>query len=128
MTPFFHVTIVSLAHRLSFLLSVWFADCLFPGSLAADIVAVDVNIRVAFVQFILNDDVLANYRRFLRTIRLHSRPVVMLQKNGFLASVRSGASSFLSSLASTQVCLRVCVCGGGGGGGGGGGCGPCIAS
>eukprot|EP00117_Sycon_ciliatum_P024342 scpid26232/ scgid20445/ MAP kinase-activating death domain protein; Differentially expressed in normal and neoplastic cells; Insulinoma glucagonoma clone 20; Rab3 GDP/GTP exchange factor len=73
------------------------------GSLAADIVAVDVNIRVAFVQFILNDDVLANYRRFLRTIRLHSRPVVMLQKNGFLASVRSGASSFLSSLASTQA-------------------------
>ena len=61
------------------------------------------------MQFLLSDDMLANYRRFLRTVRLHSRPVVMLQKNGFLKSIRGSASQFLESLADTQVCVCACV-------------------
>ena len=68
-----------------------------------DIVAVDIFIRVTMVKFLYSAELLANYGRFLRPIRLYSRPVVILQKTAFLKSVRSGASPFLIQLADSQV-------------------------
>jgi hypothetical protein len=66
-----------------------------------DLDAVDVAVRIAMVNFLNSQEVLANFVEHTRTIRLYPRPVVSFQKSSFIQS-RAKVSPFLLKLVETQ--------------------------
>ena len=68
---------------------------------------VDVEIRVAFVQFLFDSELLGYIDQHLCVYRLFPRPVVALRSSAFLAAYRSLVSTtdtrFIERLIKTQV-------------------------
>ena len=72
-----------------------------------DPMAIDIAVRVAFIQFMLSPGLLGSLRPYLRCLRLFPKPVVAQQKIFFLRMlVREQGKqgiSFLKQLVSAQV-------------------------
>lgn len=68
---------------------------------AGDPDAVDIEIRIAFVQYLLSDCLLANLSEHTRTLRLYPRPVVAFQLYSFIKSRLR--TPFVDRLAKTQA-------------------------
>lgn len=68
---------------------------------------VDVTIRIAFVQFLFDDELLGHIDQHLCIYRLFPRPVVALRNSAFLAAYRNSISTndtqFIQELIKTQV-------------------------
>ncbi len=74
---------------------------------------VDVSIRVAFVQFLFDPELLGHVDQHLCIYRLFPRPVVALRNSAFLAAYKSSLGTtdvqFIQELIKTQVCVGVWV-------------------
>ena len=67
-----------------------------------DIDSIDIAVRCALAKFFVSPNVLGNFMKHSRVLRLYPRPVVALQKEAFVKS-RQCESKFIEALAKTQV-------------------------
>jgi len=67
-----------------------------------DMDSVDIAVRSALVKFFCSNNVLANFTRHTRVLRLYPRPVVAFLKEPFVKS-RSEESAYIKALIDTQV-------------------------
>ena len=70
----------------------------------SDMDSVDIAVRSALVKFFCSPNVLANFTKHTRVLRLYPRPVVAFLKEAFVKS-RSEESSYIKALVETQVNL-----------------------
>ena len=77
------------------------ANSCFPFLFGNDVDSVDIATRVAMVKFFDSPNVLADFQRHTRTLRLYPRPIVSIQVQQLLRT-RSKLSPFMSALVSTQ--------------------------
>ena len=73
----------------------------YPFLFGNDIDSVDVATRVAMVKFFTSPNILGDFERHTRTLRLYPRPIVSIQMQSLLNS-RVKLTPFLTALASTQ--------------------------
>ena len=71
----------------------------------SDMDSVDIAVRSALVKFFCSPNVLANFTKHTRVLRLYPRPVVAFLKDVFISS-RNEESSYIRALVETQVKSR----------------------
>lgn len=74
----------------------------FPFLFGNDVDSVDVATRVAMVKFLCSPNLMGNFGRHTRTLRLYPRPIVSIQMRALLGS-RSKPSPFVTALLATQA-------------------------
>lgn len=67
-----------------------------------DMDSVDIAVRSALVKFFCSSNVLANFTKHTRVLRLYPRPVVAFLKEAFIKS-RSEETKYIKALVDTQV-------------------------
>ena len=67
-----------------------------------DMDSVDIAVRSALVKFFCSSNVLANFTKHTRVLRLYPRPVVAFLKESFVKS-RTEESKYIKALVETQV-------------------------
>ena len=67
-----------------------------------DMDSVDIAVRSALVKFFCSSNVLANFTKHTRVLRLYPRPVVAFLKESFIKS-RTEESKYIKALVETQV-------------------------
>lgn len=74
----------------------------YPFLFGNDVDSVDVATRVAMVKFFHSPNILADFSKYTRTLRLYPRPIVTLQLHQLLKS-RAKNSAFMSAFVGTQA-------------------------